>query len=156
MTKGKQFELENIIIQQDGKAYTLNLTIHEGLLVGFEFPKNIKEFNNFQVDISSIIKNKSMFSADTEIVKLVSGLTSEQLDLINLSEIEIDGKIYYQIKDLEDGNYIVIDNKGRVFGLIHDPYKIELINKSVRQFVDDVNKELFDFNKYLNGQSGYA
>jgi hypothetical protein len=156
MTKGKQFELENIIIKQDGKAYTLNLTIHEGLLVGFEFPKNIKEFTNFQVDISSIIKTKSMFSADTEIEKLVSGMTSEQLDLINLGEIEIDDNIYYQIKDLEDGNYIAIDNKGRVFGLIHDPYKIELINKSVRQFVDDVNNELFDFKKYINGKSGYA
>ncbi|HMT54713.1 MAG TPA: hypothetical protein PKC06_15770 [Saprospiraceae bacterium] len=156
MIKGKQFELENIIIKQDEKVYILNLTIHEGLLVGFEFPKNIKEFTNFQVDISSIIKNKSMFSTDTKIEKLVSGLISEQLDLINLFEIEIEGKIYYQIKDHEDGNYIAIDNKGRVFGLIHEPYKIELINKSVRQFVDDVNNELFDFNKYLNGQSGYA
>ena len=27
-------------------------------------------------------------------------------------------------------------------------YKIELINKSVRQFVDDVNGGLFDFDKY--------
>lgn len=155
MTKGKQFELENIIIEQDGKSYILNLTIHEGLFAGFEFPKNIKEFTNFHVDISSMIKSKSLFSADPKIEKLVRGLISEQLDLTNLSEIEIDEKIYYQIKDLEDGNYIAIDNKGRVFGLLHDPYKIELINKTVRQFVDDINNQLFDFNKYLNGESGY-
>jgi hypothetical protein len=85
---------------------------------------------------------------------LVSGLSSNKLDLTDLSEFEVDGKLYYQIKDLEDGNYIAIDNKGQVFGLIHDPYKIELINKSVKQFVDDVNSGQFDFDKYLNGQNG--
>jgi hypothetical protein len=74
MTKGKQFELENIIINQNGKAYRLNLTIHEGLLACFEFPKNIKEVTNFQVDISSITKIKSKFSVDSKVEKIVSDL----------------------------------------------------------------------------------
>lgn len=156
MTKGKHFELENIIIKQDGQAYQLNITIHEGLWIGFEIEKNILEFNNFQIDLSSFKKSKSKFAPDTKIEKLVSGLTCEQLDLTNLGEFDVEGKTYYQIKDLEDGNYIAIDNKGQVFGLIHDPYKIELINKSVRQFVGDVNGGLFDFDKYLNGENGNA
>lgn len=156
MTKGKQFELENIIIKQDGQAYPLNITIHEGLWIGFEIEKNILDFNHFQIDLSSFKKSKSKFAADTKIEKLVSGLTCEQLDLTDLGEFDIDGKTYYQIKDLEDGNYLAIDNKGQVFGIIHDPYKIELINKSVRQFVDDVNTGRFDFNKYLNGENGNA
>lgn len=156
MTKGKQFELENIIIKQDGQAYPLNITIHEGLWIGFEIEKNILDFNNFQIDLSSFKKSKSKFAADTKIERLVSGLTCEQLDLTDLGDFDIDGKTYYQIKDLADGNYIAIDNKGQVFGLIHDPYKIELINKSVRQFVDDVNTGRFDFNKYLNGENGNA
>lgn len=156
MTKWKHFELENILIKQDGQAYPLNITIHEGLWIGFEIEKNILEFNNFQIDFSLFKKSKSKFTADTKIEKLVSGLTCEQLDLTNLGEFDIDGKIYYQIKDLEDGNYIAVDNKGQVFGLMHDPYKIELINKSVRQFVDDVNGRLFDFDKYLNGENGNA
>jgi len=156
MTKGKQFELENIIIKQDGQAYPLNITIHEGLWIGFEIEKTILDFNNFQVDLSSFKKSKSKFAADTKIEKLVSGLTCGQLDLTDLGEFEIDGKTYYQIKDLADGNYIAIDSKGQVFGLMHDPYKIELINKSVRQFIDDVNSGQFDFKKYLNGENGNA
>lgn len=154
MTKGMQFELENIIIKQGGQAYPLNITIHEGLWIGFEIEKNILNFNDFQIDLSSFKKNKSKFAVNPKIEKLVSGLTCEQLDLTNLGEFDIDGKTYYQIKDLEDGNYIAIDNMGKVFGLIHDPYKIELINKSVRQFVDDVNGGLFDFDKYINGKNG--
>lgn len=156
MSKGKQYELENIIIKQDGKAYPLNITVHEGLWIGFEIPKNIIEFTNFQVDLSSFQKSKSKYAADEKIERLVSGLTCEQLDLTNLAELEVGGKLYYQIKDLEDGNYIAIDNKGKVYGLIHDPYKIEFINKSVRQFVEDVNSGTFDFGKYLNGENGYA
>jgi hypothetical protein len=156
MKKGKQFELENIIIKHDGQAYPLNITIHEGLWIGFEIEKNILKFNNFQIDLSSFKKSKSKFAVDTKIERLVSGLTCEQLDLTDLGEIDIDGKAYYQIKDLEDGNYIAIDNMGKVFGLMHDPYKIELINKSVRQFVDDVNGGLFNFEKYLNGKNGNA
>jgi hypothetical protein len=156
MTKGKQFELENIIINQDGHEYKLNITIYDGLWIGFEIGKNILDFNSFQVDLSSFKKSKSKFAADTKIEKLLNGLTCRQLDLTNLGEFEVDGKLYYQIKDLDDGNYIAIDNKGKVFGLIHDPYKIELINKSVRQFVDDVNNGLFDFDKYQNGMNGNA
>lgn len=152
--KGKQFELENILIIENGQAFSLNITVHEGLWIGFEIEKNILDFNKYQIDLSSFKKSKSKFAADAKIEKFVSGLTCEQLDLTNLGEFEIDGKIYYQIKDLEDGNYIVIDKKGQVFGQIHDPYKIELINISVKQFVDDVNSGKFDFDKYLNGENG--
>ncbi len=156
ITRGKQFELENIIIKQDGQVFPLSITIYDGLWIGFEIEKSILDFKNFQVDLSSFNKSKSKFSADTKIKKLVSGLTCDQLDLTNLGEFDIDGKTYYQIKDLEDGNFIAIDRKGQVFGLIHDPYKIEIINKSVRQFAEDVNNGTFDFAKYLSGQNGYA
>ncbi len=154
MTKGKQFELENIFIKQNGQTYPLNITIHEGLWIGFEIEKNILDFKNFQIDLSSFKKSKSKFAVDKKIEKLIIGLTCEQLDLTNLEEFDVNGKTYYPIKDLEDGNYIAIDSKGQVFGLIHDPNKIELINKSVKKFVDDVNGGRFDFDKYLNGEDG--
>lgn len=156
MIKGKQFELEDIIIKQDGQGFPLNITIHEGLWIGFEIEKNILDFNNFQVDLSSFKKSKSKFAVDPKIEKLVIGLTCNQLDLTNLGEFDIDGKTYYQIKDLEDGNYITIDSKGQVFGMMNDPYKIELINKTVSQFVADVNGGLFDFDQYLKGKNGYS
>ncbi|MBL7710582.1 MAG: hypothetical protein JNJ86_16045 [Chitinophagaceae bacterium] len=153
MTKGKQFELQNILVIQDANEFNLNITVYEGIWVGFEIKKNIIEFKNFRFDLTKLHKDKNKFAKDSKIEKLVSGFSSNNLDLNDLSEFEVDGQLYYQIKDLEDGNYIAIDNKGQVFGLIRDPYKIELINKSIKQFVDDVNCGQFDFDKYLNGQS---
>ena len=153
MTKGKQFELQNILVLQDADQFSLNITVYEGLWIGFEIEKNIVDFKNFQFDLTRLHKDKSKFAKDNKIEKLVRGLSSNNLDLNDLSEFEVDGKLYYQIKDLEDGNYIAIDNKGQVFGLIHDPYKIELISKSVKQFVYEVNSGQFDFDKYLNEQN---
>jgi len=79
MSRGKHFELENIIIKQDGQDYPLNITIYEGLWIGFEIEKHVLGFNNFQIDLSSFKKSKSRFVADTKIEMLVSGLTCEQL-----------------------------------------------------------------------------
>ncbi|MEO7487191.1 MAG: hypothetical protein ABIU77_08820 [Ferruginibacter sp.] len=155
MIKGKNFELKNITIVADNSEFNLNMMIYDGLLFGFEIEKNVIAINDFQINLSRFYIDKSKFAKDSTIEKLVSNLSSAKLDLYDLGEFEIDGKCYYQIKDLEDGNYIAIDKKAQVFGLIHDPYKIELINKSLKQFVDDVNIGTFDFRKYLNNGNGY-
>ena len=150
VVKGKQFELKNIFVVQNGDEFILNLTVYEGLWIGFEIQKNILDFTDYNFDLSRFHKDKSKFAKDKKIEQLVIGLFSNDLELNNLSEFEVDGKYYYQIKDLEDGNYIAIDNRGQVFRLIHDPYKIELINKSIKQFVEDVNNGSFDFGNYLD------
>jgi hypothetical protein len=149
MVKGKNFQIANIKVIAEGQQYPLDLTIYEGLLVGFDTPKNIKDFKAYQFDTSSVIKAKSKFAAEEKIERLVKGLHSEKLDLDDLSEIEVDGKSYYQIKDLEDGSYIAIDSKGQVFGLSHDPFEIKLLNKSVVNFVDSVNSGTFKFEQFL-------
>lgn len=151
MIKGLHFDLENIIIRHDGQDFPLNITVFEGLWIGFEFQKNIADFNNFQIHVSYFKKRAGKSVTNKKIENLISRLHSEQLDLNNLSPIKIDNKTYYQIKDLEDGNYLAVDEKGHVFGLIHDPFKVELIHKSVAQFVENVNNGKFNFEKYLNG-----
>lgn len=153
MTKGKYFELRNILVIENSTEFTLNITVAEGLWAGFEIEKNIKDFTNFHIDLTRLYKNENRFAKDNKIETLVRGLSSDILDLNDLSEFETNGKFYYQIKDLGDGNYIAINNKGQVFGLVHDPYKIELINDSVKRFVDEVNNGQFDFDKYLGGEN---
>jgi hypothetical protein len=149
MTKGKAFEIENICIIENGKRHRIKISVYEGLWVGFETEKNILDFKDFQIDLSQMQKVKINNGQNLNIDKLVYGLSSDKLDLNNLNEFEIDGKLFYQIKDLEDGNYIAINEKGQVFGLIHDPYKIELIDTSLKNFVEKVNNGQVDFDKYL-------
>ncbi len=156
MAKGVQFELEDIFIKQGDRAYRLNITIYDGLWTGYEIERNILEFKEFQIDVSILKKNGSKFAPEARIMTLVQGLTSEHLNLSELSELEVKGTLYYQIKDLEDGDYLAIDEKGQVFGLVHDPYKIQRISGSVREFVADVNTGRFSFERYKEGKNGYA
>lgn len=149
MTKGKNFQIANIQVIAEGQQYQLDLTIYQGLLVGFDTPKNIKDFKDYEFDTSSVIKAKSKFAVEDKIGRLVKGLRSDKLDLNDLSEIEVEGKSYYQIKDLEDGNYVAIDSKGQVFGLTHDPLEVKLLNKSVKDFVDSVNNGTFKVEEFL-------
>ena len=118
-------------------------------MVGFDTSKNIKDFRDYKFDVSSVTEGKSKFAAEDKIEQLVKGLQSEKLDLDDLSELEVEGESYYQIKNLEDGNYIAIDSKGQVFGLTHDPFKVKLLNKSVKDFVGNVNSGAFKFEEFL-------
>jgi hypothetical protein len=55
--------------------------------------------------------------------KALKSLTKEQKDLLELEdtfEIEVEGKSYYTILDMEDGNYIAADEYGRIYRLNHD------------------------------------
>ncbi|TMU50993.1 hypothetical protein [Flagellimonas algicola] len=55
--------------------------------------------------------------------KALKSLTKEQMKLLELDstfEIEFDQKLLYTILDMEDGNYIAVDKKGKIYRLNHD------------------------------------
>jgi hypothetical protein len=77
--------------------------------------------------------------------KALKSLTKEQKDLLELEdtfEIEVEEKLYYTILDMEDGNYIAVDEYGRIYRLNHD--HIERIRK--------IANKPFDFFKFYSGQ----
>lgn len=150
MIKGIGFEVKNIKITEGGNSYDFSFIVSDGLFCGFAFEKDITKLKGYQIDVSQL---KEVLIQNDKLAKIVGNLKSEQLDLEDLSEIEVNEKTYYQIKDLEDGNYLCIDGDGKVFGLIHDPYEIELLSNSLKQFVEAVNSGQFNFEKYLDSKT---
>lgn len=81
-------------------------------------------------DLNSITKKELKIreiiteNPDLKIVsKILSSLNKQQLELLDLEntfEIEIDEKFYYTIIDMENGNYIAVDKKGKIFRLNHE------------------------------------
>jgi hypothetical protein len=70
-------------------------------------------------------------------------LTQQQLALLELEytfEIEVDGKLYYTILDMEDGNYIAVNKKGNIYRLIHDhEQNVKLIANTPTEFFEIYN-----------------
>lgn len=76
---------------------------------------------------------------DQKIVeKILNSLTKEQIELLELDstfEIEMQEKLYYTILDMENGNYIAVDKKGKVYRLNHDhEERVKLIANNPSDF----------------------
>ncbi len=139
MIKGLSTDINNIMVIIGNEKTPLNISVSNGLWIGFEIEKDIKDLADYSFDLSDLRIEKPKFTSNAKIEKLVEGLVCAELDLHDLGEFEIEGKLYYQIKDLEDGNYLAIDGKGKVYTLHHDPFEITLINDSIKTFVEAVN-----------------
>lgn len=105
-----------------------------------DFDFNSIELRNLKTEYITIQ------NSNQEIVEsILKSLTDEQLKLLELRdtfEIDFDDTTYYTILDMEDGNYIALDKKGKVYRLTHDH------EESVRLIADNPT----DFFKIFNGE----
>ena len=64
----------------------------------------------------------------------------EEISLLNTSDIykiELNGKIYYHLKDLEDGDFIGIDTQKNIYLITHDPFKIALQDNDLNYYLNN-------------------
>ena len=64
-----------------------------------------------------------------------------ELDLLNPSEVyevELDGKTYYHIQDLEDGDFIATDKEKRVYSITHDPFEVTLLSEDLLGYLKSI------------------
>jgi hypothetical protein len=141
------------------KPIQIRLIVHANLIqhIYLPFEKNIsKEFdlnsikvNDPQTEIFEIENN------DEKILrKILNGLGDNQLQLLeieNTFEIELDNKFYYTIFDMEDGNYIAVDKKGKVYRLIHDHEQpVKKIAEKVEAFLNAYSGDKKGLEKYMD------
>jgi hypothetical protein len=136
----------------ENRSKDIELDLYEGILIGYKFPVGQYDLN--RIDLTGLREGAFTPSEkDIQYQKLFEGKKSDHLDLTSGGyEIQLSGKGYYVIKDLEDGNYLAIDDKGKVYGMFHDPYLIDLIHEDVREFIDQVNDGIFSINKYYKSK----
>jgi hypothetical protein len=106
-----------------------------------------KTFDLNQIQIGEIeLEHLKLENPDQKTAeKILKSLSKEQINLLELDytfEIEFDEKLFYTILDMEDGNYVAVDKKGKVYRLNHDhAERVKLI----------VDKPI-DFFKIYKGQ----
>ena len=119
----------------DKKIKTLidfNIYFSFGVINGYATPQSKKPNLDFNLlDVS----NSTIEYIDNLGMKLVEKmLTESEIRLINLSdvyELELDNKVFFHIKDLGNGNCIIIDEDKSIYKVIHDPYQIILLNSTL-------------------------
>ncbi|GHU18964.1 hypothetical protein FACS189475_05310 [Betaproteobacteria bacterium] len=129
------FYIENIILKQKDSNDKINITLSvaEGILMGyFTNTKNVSGVSFENIEIENI---KIKYHFDESIKNI---FTKDELKYINLSdvyEVELDGKIYYHVYELEDGDFIGIDKGKKLYKITHDPYEIKLMKEKLIEYL---------------------
>ncbi|WP_336691138.1 MULTISPECIES: hypothetical protein [unclassified Chryseobacterium] len=135
------FQLQNILIfnKRTKIKEKLTLSFLEGMFIGFYIQD--ARFDNYilsEYDISGLKEKHFKNDGDkNDLLKIIGDINKEhllQFDLENTFKIEIPEGNFYTIKDLEDGNYLALNEKGEVYELKHDPYSVKKVADSIVNF----------------------
>ncbi|WP_307294968.1 hypothetical protein [Flavobacterium sp. SORGH_AS_0622] len=79
----------------------------------------------------------------------------EKLNYNELFDIDFNGRTFYVIYDLEDGNYIAVDNKQNVYSLIHDAEPMILKMKiTFLEILEQIENNQFDVSAHFDKRYG--
>ena len=156
-SKPQYFIIKDIRVWNKNKSAfeRVELDIIEGMIMGYYLSCDSRELDLNKIDISWL-KEKHFRDEDKEqLLSIVGQIDKDDLSKLDISStfrIDIEQGAFYVIKNLEDGNYLAVNKKGEVYGLVHDPYTVEKIFDSVPIFVDALKNGSFSFDKYLESK----
>lgn len=133
----------------------IELHILEGMLAGYQTKADLMNLDTGKIDCSGL-KEKLFDNQDKIELSAILGDVKKDLlsifDIENTFKIEIDEGVFFVLKDLGDGNYLSINQEGSVFGMIHDPYEVEKIFETKKQFFDALKSREFKIKEYYNSK----
>lgn len=137
-----EIEIVNILVfnNKNFKYESFKFRLGYGLVLGYE----ISDRENFYPDFENIDISKSFIKKVTnddfnDIKKLFS---KEELDLLNPNDVyylEINDLKIYHLLDLEDGDFIAIDENKLIYKIAHDPMEVVLLDKSILELLKEHN-----------------
>ena len=139
--KDKNHQLTGIKVWDIKSGQYLSYTIYvsTGTINGYSIigPKK------FVVDLNNINTQnfKKNYGDYGDYKKIAVKLNTEEKKAINAAEvyeIVLNGKSYFHVMDLEDGDFIGIDDEKNIYKIRHDPFEIKPIKSSL---IDILNNQ---------------
>jgi hypothetical protein len=108
---------------QNVKLFYYNDTLNQFEIENPEYFHKVFDLN--QIKKSEIkLEYLKIENPDKKIAEdVLKSLSIEQINMLDLDytfEIDLEDKTYYTILDMEDGNHIAVDKRGRIYRLNHD------------------------------------
>lgn len=132
--KEKGYTLTGIKVYDKRSRTYLNYSIHisTGTINGY----SITGATKFTIDLDNIdISNlKKVYRANIDYKKIEPYLSVEEQEIVipdEVYEVILNGKAYFHIKELEDGDFIGMDYEKNIYEISHDPLEIKHLNLSL-------------------------
>jgi hypothetical protein len=103
-----------------------------GLICGYRISNGLRSAPNVSKINAQHFQKEYLDNYSIGIMKSI--LSPGEMKLINSSdfyEVELQGKKYYHVKDLEDGDFIGIDREKNVYKFTHDPFEITYLEGDI-------------------------
>ncbi|WP_307382981.1 hypothetical protein [Chitinophaga terrae (ex Kim and Jung 2007)] len=125
------FEIKGVRVYDEVSKSFIDFEIHisHGLVIGYSTPNNKKiSIDINKIDVSDLKIQYDINPLYDKIRPLLKPAYVRSVSPDDVYEVELDGKIYYHLQDLEDGDFIGMDDNGKYYEITHDPYEIKEIS----------------------------
>ena len=133
------YKIHNIKVfdTRTSKYLSFSIFVYSGLLGGYSIEVQKKyQIDVLNIDLSGI---ELVYLDDKENNEILSIFSEEERSLINPSElyvVHVEGKKYFHILDLEDGDFIGVDEEKQFYEIRHDPPIIVSLDSSLKEIMD--------------------
>ncbi len=137
-----------------GQNYkSVELDLYEGIIIGYKVDDNSGQFSIEKINLEHL-EEKHYINKDKEALEKILGNFSKDLisnfELENTFKIKLPDGVFYVIKELGNGDYLSVNSQGAIFGMIHDPYKIEKLFDNKEAFFQALKAKNFSISEYYN------
>lgn len=119
----------------------VQLYISFGTIIGYYFNSKYNHLDWHKVSLNTLKENNyaNHSNGKKDIIQMLSQKLSpeeqKKIDIGDINELQIEGNTYYTIKNLNDGDYMAINNTGEVFIITHAPFEVKKLYSSIRAFL---------------------
>jgi hypothetical protein len=134
----QDFKISNIKVYDNKLSSFIPYEIYvsSGTISGYSLGGGKK--NNIDVGKIDVLNFKKEFIGEHLEGRILSIISEEEKNLLNISDVYsvfLEGKEYFHIKDLEDGDFIGMDEKKVIYKITHDPLRVLVINKTLLEIL---------------------
>lgn len=141
------------VFDLDANDYkNIELDLYDGVLIGYKVGDgDANRFDYENIDLDKLHEKPYANYIKEELENNIGKVSNDilvQLDIDDSFKIELPEGDFYVIKDFEDGNYLSMNEKGAVYGMIHDPYEIERLFDTKESFFEALKNGEFNISEY--------
>lgn len=136
----RDFKLTNIKVYDNKSLGFVHYEVYvsSGTISGYSLGGSKK--NNIDVSKVDVSGFKKEFIGESDYNRIMHVFNDEEKKLINPSEvysIYVADEEYFHLKDLEDGDFIGMDENKVFYKISHDPMEVVVINKKLSEILKE-------------------
>ena len=156
--RGQNFKISGISVfsKQNNNFVDVELLVKDNFVSAIKTSNDnfqISAFDITKINVEKVTKIPFEFPPD-DIDIFYNSLDKDIQERLNLNEIfdiDFNGKTYYVFYDLEDGNYLAVDKKQKVYSLVHDAKPMAKTMKcNFNEILNEISENKFNKEKHLD------